>query len=156
MSDLTFSIEIARSPEDVFAFLLDPSRAPEWTSGLIAREFVTPPPVRVGSRWKETRKVAGMTHAVEIEVTLHEPPGEGRTPPYRHGGRGEAMGVEARFEAVVEAAGEGLSRVSLSADVVGRSMFTRPLAAKLRRAAEDEGDRPLQRLKAVLESGERT
>ena len=66
------------------------------------------------------------------------------------------MGVEASFVLVVEATGDGRSRVTLSADVVGRSMFTRPVANTLRRAAEDEGDRPLQRLKAVLEGGNRT
>ncbi|MCB9896748.1 MAG: SRPBCC family protein [Planctomycetes bacterium] len=156
MSEIIATIDVARTPEDVFAYLVDPSHAPEWTSGLVSREIVTPPPLGVGSRWRESRRVAGMSHEVEVEVTRHEPPGPGRAPPYVHGGRGETLGVEARFVVTVDALDDGGSRVTLGASIEGRSMFGRPLASRLRRAAEEEGDRPLRRLKQALEGSGRS
>jgi hypothetical protein len=48
MAPIVASIEISRSPEDVFAYVTDPSHLPEWQGGVVRAERVGEGPVAVG------------------------------------------------------------------------------------------------------------
>lgn len=63
---LTFdiNIDIARPPADVFAFISNLERIPEWNWAITSTQKITPGPVAVGSRYRQTRSVPGP--AVEI------------------------------------------------------------------------------------------
>jgi hypothetical protein len=50
MAPIATSIEIARSPEDVFAYIADFPRHPEWQDGLVSVTVETQGPTRVGTR----------------------------------------------------------------------------------------------------------
>ena len=74
MAAITSTIEIARSPEDVFAYLDEVTRHGEWQDGLISARLETDGPVRVGSRVTEVRKIGGRELTMSYEITEHEPP----------------------------------------------------------------------------------
>jgi hypothetical protein len=57
MTSISTSVEIARRPEDVFAYLSDVSRHPEWQDGLVSATVATGGPVGVGSRIVHRRKL---------------------------------------------------------------------------------------------------
>ena len=74
MAPITGSIEISRPPQDVFDYVGDLTRHPEWQSGLLGVEVVTDGPTRLGSRAKETRHVPGGNQTYEYEITEWDPP----------------------------------------------------------------------------------
>jgi hypothetical protein len=48
--DITTSTVIDRPVADVAAYAADPSNAPEWYANIASVEWITPPPLRVGSK----------------------------------------------------------------------------------------------------------
>jgi uncharacterized membrane protein len=68
------SIEIDRTPEEVFAYLDDLSRHGEWQQQIIDVKLETEGPTRVGSRATETRRVPGGPRSFTYEITEHDPP----------------------------------------------------------------------------------
>jgi carbon monoxide dehydrogenase subunit G len=73
MGTYEHTVEIARAPEDVFAFVTDPANYPQWQPSLVAIEPHAPGPLRVGSEATEVRRFLGR----EVETTWtcveHEP-----------------------------------------------------------------------------------
>ena len=61
------TIEIARTPEDVFAYLTDVANLPEWQSGVRAA-------ARSGDRIEETRSFLGREMHTTLEILESEPP----------------------------------------------------------------------------------
>lgn len=61
------SIEIARTPEDVFAYLSDVSHLPAWQSGVRRAE-------QNGDRIEETRHFLGRDMHTTLEILASEPP----------------------------------------------------------------------------------
>ncbi len=61
------TIEIARTPEDVFAYLTDVSNVPEWQSGVRSSE-------QKGDRIEETRSFLGREMHTTLEILESEPP----------------------------------------------------------------------------------
>jgi uncharacterized protein YndB with AHSA1/START domain len=75
MAPIVASIEISRSPEDVFACVTDPSHLPEWQGGVVRAERIGEGPVVVGTRAVVTRRMGRreLNMTVEIaELDLHE------------------------------------------------------------------------------------
>ena len=60
-------IEIARTPEEVFAYLSDVANLPEWQSGVRAA-------VQTGDRIEETRSFLGREMRTTLEILENEPP----------------------------------------------------------------------------------
>jgi carbon monoxide dehydrogenase subunit G len=60
-------IEIARTPEDVFAYLTDVSHLPEWQSGVRRAEMKD-------GRVEETRSFLGREMHTTLEIVESEPP----------------------------------------------------------------------------------
>jgi carbon monoxide dehydrogenase subunit G len=69
----TKTIEIARSPQEVFAYLADVSKLPEWQSSLQSASS-DDAELRVGSRIREKRKFMGRDVTTHLEVTALERP----------------------------------------------------------------------------------
>lgn len=68
------TIEIGRSPQEVFTYVSDMGRHPEWQDKLLAASVETEGPTRVGTRVKQTRRVGRGTRTFTLEVTEHDPP----------------------------------------------------------------------------------
>ena len=61
------TVEIARTPEEVFAYLTDVANLPEWQSGVRAAE-------QKGDRIEETRSFLGREMHTTLEILESEPP----------------------------------------------------------------------------------
>jgi uncharacterized membrane protein len=66
-----FSIEIDRPPSEVFAFITNADRLPEWQSDVVKAEWQGEP--AQGTRIREVRRVLGRRLEIEQEVTDYEP-----------------------------------------------------------------------------------
>src|SRR5919201_726285 len=66
-----FSVDIARPPSDVFAYLTDPTNLPEWQSSAIEAHWEGEK--APGAHVKEVRKFLGRRMESELEVTEYEP-----------------------------------------------------------------------------------
>jgi uncharacterized membrane protein len=74
MARITGTIEIARTPQDVFDYATDLVRQGEWQTGIVSVDIETDGPTGVGTRAVETRHVPGGTRTFPFEITEHEPP----------------------------------------------------------------------------------
>ena len=73
MITVTDSIEIARPPEQVFAYLTDPAKVSTWQNALEVRQL-TPGPVGPGTRFREIHTALGIRARPQVtEVVAFEP-----------------------------------------------------------------------------------
>jgi uncharacterized membrane protein len=146
MAPISSTIEIDRSPEDVFAYIDDLARHGEWQDQIVSVEVLTEGPTRVGSRAAEVRHVGGGDRKVTYEITEHDPP-------RRASFRGIDGPVRPVGTVTVEPAGDGSrSRVTIELELVGHGMgkLVAPVAMReaKKRMPEDQA-----RLKERLEQG---
>ena len=143
MAPIATSVEIARSPEDVFAYIADFPRHPEWQEGLVSVTVETQGPSRVGTRVVHRRKLGPQTVATTSEVTAYDPPHvlgfRGIDGPIRAEGsqRVEPAGDRSRVLFEMELKGHGLGKLMLP---MARKQAARQVAAsheKLKRILED-------------------
>jgi carbon monoxide dehydrogenase subunit G len=68
------TVSIARSPAEVFPWLLEADRVARWMSGLQVYEPLQPGPLRVGSRIRQELSVSGQLLRFELHVTELDAP----------------------------------------------------------------------------------
>lgn len=74
MATITRSIQIARAPDEVFAYLDDLEAHREWQEQIESATVLTDGPARVGTEVEETRKVGGgRTIVMRWRLTEHDP-----------------------------------------------------------------------------------
>lgn len=142
---ITHSIEIDRTPEDVFAYLDQFDRHGEWQSNIVRATNETEGPVRVGTRVKEIRKIGGREQDTSFEVTEYEPP-------RRSSFRGVVGPIRPLGAVTVEPLGDGSkSKVSVEFDLVGHGLgkLFAPLARRQARKTISDNQ---TKLKARLEA----
>jgi uncharacterized membrane protein len=145
MAPITSVVEIARSPEDVFAYVDDLARHGEWQDQIVSVKVDTEGPTRVGTRATEVRKIGGREQTMTYEITVHDPPKSfgfrGLDGPIRPDGKGTIEplddGARSRLTLELSLSGHGLGKLIL------------PLA---RRQAKKEVPASQQHLKERLES----
>jgi uncharacterized membrane protein len=146
MAPIIESVEIARSPEEVFRYIDDLSSHGEWQGQIVSVHVDTEGPTRVGTRATDTRKVPGGPREFTYEITEHDPPRKASfqviNGPVRPTGT-----------VTVEPVGDGSrSRVTLQIDFVGHG-FGKLLAPLARRDARKHIPEDQVRLKERLEAG---
>jgi hypothetical protein len=109
MRFFTYTIEIARAPERVWAYMMNFDNAPRWRSLVRRIDVLTPAPVGVGSQLKVTFDARGTVRALTTEVWAFD---HAR----RFGLRNTEQGITGTFLYVLEPAGAG-TRVTFSCDV---------------------------------------
>ena len=147
MAAITETVEIARRPEDVFAYIDDLERHGEWQEEIVSARVEGEGPTRVGTRCVEVRKVPGREQTVTYEITEHDPPRSfafrGVDGPIRPVGKGTIEpldgGERSRFTIEFDFETHGFAGKAL-----------RPIALMQARKAIPKGQ---QRLKERLESG---
>jgi hypothetical protein len=129
----------------VFAFLEEVENNTRWLRGMESSTWTTPPPVRVGSRYRQRARFLGKRIETSFEVTVHRP-GELVTISSREGSS-FPLTVTRR----VEALDAGRCRVTetVDSDPSGFYRFAEPL---LRRLVQRNIQRDYRRLKALLEA----
>lgn len=147
MAPIVETVEIAKSPPEVFAYLDALTRHGEWQEQIENVELLTEGPTRVGSRAVDTRRVPGGRRKITYEITEHDPP-------RRAAFRGLDGPIRPEGSITVEPLDEGRrSRVTLELDLVGHGLMGKLLAPIARRDARKRVPEDQTRLKERLESG---
>ena len=133
------SVEIARSPDDVYAYLADPSNLPSW-QGPVHEVAWSGGPAAAGDTFREQRTFLGRRVDSRVEVTAADPGREFSV-------RASPGPVEVTARHFLTRAGEGtLVRVEVEATRVPRLV-----AGVAARNAGKQADEDLARLKRLLE-----
>ena len=147
MAALVESIEIARSPDDVFAYATDPSRMAEWQESVVGSQLQGEGPPGPGKRVTQTRRIGKSERTMTAELTEF-------TPPSAWAGHGIDGPVRAQFRGTVEPLEEGArSRVTLELDFKGHGIGMLLVPLVVRKQAQRELPKNMQTLKERLESG---
>ncbi len=144
MATIVDSIEIARTPEVVFAYI-DFERFGEWQDNIVSVQRETEGPTRVGSRATVSRKTPTGPQPVTLEITEYDPP-------RRISVRGTSGPIRTAWTVTIELAGDGRSQITTKLDVVGHRLG-KLLAPLAQRQARGDVPRQNQKLKERLESG---
>ena len=67
---------INAEPEVIFAYVADLTHHDQWAANQLQIEPVSPGPAAVGSRYRSTAQVNGITFTAELQVTKYQPPRE--------------------------------------------------------------------------------
>lgn len=97
--------------EKVFALVADIDRAGEWMPADARVERLTEGPLRVGSRYRETRPVMGRIDTEEYEITVFDPPNLIEV--YADGRKGTAGRGEFRIQIFLDREGPGATKVTM-------------------------------------------
>jgi len=139
------SVDVDRRPEDVFAYVTDPSRFDEWQESAVRGHIEGGGAQTVGSKCITTRRVGSREQTSTAEVTRLSPPNSWSV-------RGIDGPVRANVDVTIEPLDQGdRSHVTIRLEFIGRGigrlivpLFVRPQAAK-------EAPRSCQKLKQRLE-----
>jgi uncharacterized protein YndB with AHSA1/START domain len=139
------SVEISRRPEDVFAYVTDPSHLPDWQESVVSVRGEAP--YTVGSTVVVTRRVGRMEREVTSKL------GE-LTPPSAWAVRGIDGPIRGDVKGTVEPLGDGeRSKVTIALDLEGHGIGKLLLPLVVRRQVRAEMPRNMQKLKEQLELG---
>jgi uncharacterized protein YndB with AHSA1/START domain len=148
MPAIVESIEIARRPEDVFPYVTDPSRFPEWQGSVVSARREGNGPLAVGSRALVTRRVGPRQLPTTEEMAELNPP---RTWAVRGVG---GLPVIAIAKGTIEPVDDGKrSRVTIALEFKGHGIGRLLVPLIVRRQARGQLPRDEQKLKEVLERG---
>jgi len=138
------SVDIDRPLHEVWEYLTDPERVPEWQSSAQSSHQVSDGPMRVGTRLRDERRFMGRRATSDVEVSEYEPERlftlHGLSGPVR---------FTVRHRLSENGSGTRLD-VDAEADPGGIGRFMRPV---IERAAGHELRGDFNRLKERLEAG---
>jgi uncharacterized protein YndB with AHSA1/START domain len=145
MPPIVSSFEIARPPEEVYSYVTDPSRFPEWQHDVVRVRIQGARPPGVGTRFTTIRRIGRVELTTTQEITESSPPRSWA-----------ARGVDGPFRPsahiTVEPLGDGKrSRVTIALDFEGRGIGKLLPLDVIRRMAAKQAPRSYRNLKQRLE-----
>ncbi|WP_149182173.1 SRPBCC family protein [Streptomyces sp. TRM49041] len=150
MSSIKESVVIDRRPEEVYAYVSDPTHLPEWQESAVEAHQVGDTPLGVGSRVEVTRQVGKRVIPMTMEVTEFDPPRSWRM----HGVEGP---VRPDLRGTVESIDDGTrSRLTLDLNIEGHGKGKLLVPMVIRPFARKEMPSNERRLKSLLEGGDTT
>jgi uncharacterized membrane protein len=144
MAPIVDSIEINRTPADVFAYYEDLAKHGEWQQQIVSVHLETDGPTRVGSRATDTRRLPGGTRDIRYEISEHDAP-------HKSAFRGVSGPIRPLGSVTIEPLDGGArSKLTLEFELKGHGVGV--LFAPLARAnARKAIPKSHQRLKEILE-----
>jgi uncharacterized protein YndB with AHSA1/START domain len=150
MAPIVHSVEIDRSPEDVFAYVIDPGTFTEWQSTVVSAHAEDGQPAHIGSRVVMTRKLGGREQTMTSAITELDPP---RSYAFRIiDGPVRAIG-KGRFEPLD---GGARTRLTFELDFEGHGIGKVLVPLVVRRQASKEMPQSHAQLKRCLEKAQTT
>ena len=147
MAPIVSSFEIARPADEVYAYVTDPSRFPEWQDGVLRVRVEGDRAPGVGTRFTTTRRIGHVEQTTTQEVTESSPPktwtARGVDGPFRPGA---AVTVE-------PLAGGARSRITIALDFEGHGIGKLLPLDVIRRMAAKGAPKSYRNLKERLERG---
>ena len=147
MTAIVESVEIARTPAEVFAYVTDPTHLPEWQESVVSVERVGGEPRGVGSRVKVVRRVGRVERTMTSELAALNPPSSWEV-------RGVDGPVRGMVKGTVAPLDDGRrSRVTIELDFESHGVGKLLVPLVVHRQARKEMPRNTQHLKERLEAG---
>jgi uncharacterized protein YndB with AHSA1/START domain len=142
----TATIEVARPPGEVFAYVTDPSKFVEWQHGVVSGHRSGAGPQRPGDRVFSTRRMGLIRSRTTAEITEVDPPQRWRL-------RGIDGPVRADVQVLVEPLDGGTrSKVTVELEMSGFGIGRLVVPLAVRPRVPGEMDANMQRLKQRLEA----
>lgn len=141
MIRIEFTVAIERPPAEVFEYLSDIERLPEWQSSAVVAHAEGP--LREGARVAEKRRLLGREVESELEVVAYDPP---RRLTLR------SLGGPVKFTVDHELAEDDGGTLLQFVAEARPGAFLRLAEPVLARTAEQEFRKDFERLKEILES----
>ena len=139
MEPLVSTIEIARPPEEVFAFATDPLRFAEWQRDVVRVRMLDE------SRFVTTRRVGGAERTMTQQIIRNEPP-------RNWAAQGVDGPIRPHASIAIEPIDGGMrSRVTFTLAFEGKGLGV-PLAPLVRRQAQKGAPTSYRNLKKLLEA----
>ena len=142
MASFAHSVEIPRPPAEVFPWLLEEDKVPQWTGHLTRYERVDGGELGTGSRVRQVLEVSGRTIDVELEITAYQPPSGAQT-------SFSTNGIEVVSSYALEAAGAG-TRLTQTIEAKPSGLTARMLVPVLQPRLEEKLTQDLERLRETL------
>ena len=116
MPPIVSHLDIARPPEEVYAYVTDPSRFPQWQRDVLRVRIQGGRPPGVGSRFTTTRRIGPVEQTMTQEITE-------LSPPRRWAARGVDGPLRPSADVTVEPLDGGTrSRVTIALDFEGQGI----------------------------------
>jgi carbon monoxide dehydrogenase subunit G len=135
------TVEIPRPPEEVFPWLLEEDKVPQWTSHLESYTALDGA-LGTGSRVRQVLEVSGRRIDVELEITAYDPPQGAET-------RFSTNGIEVINAYALVSSGGG-TRLTQSVDAKPSGLTARMLVPVIQPRLEDKLTQDLERLREEL------
>ena len=100
------------APTDVFPYLFEADKVPQWTTGLHSYERLDGGAARAGLEFRENLEVSGQKIDAELEITAFEPP-------HRAESRTEIRGIDVISTYELTPSGSG-TRLTQTIEAIGR------------------------------------
>lgn len=136
------TVHLNKPVEQVFAFLMDPTKLTTWQANLIKIDKITEGPLRLGSRFQEVRRLGRRETEIQGEIIAFEPNKRFETKTLT------SPQVTVSYFLEPE---EGGTRVN-HRFVMWTSGFMRLLEPLIAKSIREENDLDLKNLKRILES----
>ena len=147
MTAIVESVEIARPPAEVFAYITDPTHLPEWQESVVSVEREGGEPRGVGSRVKIVRRIGRMERTMTSEL-------EATSPPSSWSVRGLDGPIRGMVKGTIAPLDNGArSRVTIELDFESHGIGKLLVPLVVRRQAQREMPKNVQHLKERLEGG---
>jgi uncharacterized protein YndB with AHSA1/START domain len=147
MATIVESIEIARSPDDVFSYMTDPAHLTEWQVGLVSVRPVGDAAPAVGARFTTVRRVGSRERTMTMETTE-------LSPPKSFSARGIDGPIRGLVKGTVEPVeGGARSRATIELDFEGHGIGLLLVPLVVRRQAKTQMPENMRKLKDALERG---
>jgi uncharacterized protein YndB with AHSA1/START domain len=141
------SVEIARTPEDVFAYVTDPSHLAEWQESVVSTRLEGGGAPAVGSRVAVVRRMGRSERTMTMELAELNSPRSWAVRGIDGPVRGNARGTVEPLD------GGARSRVTIELDFEGHGIGKLLVPLVVRRQAQKEMPKNMQNLKERLERG---
>jgi len=146
MGSIVSQVEIARAPEEVFDYVIDPARFTEWQENVIGAGM-DERPTTVGSKCMTKRRIGGGEREFASEVTVMDPPRAWAV-------QGINGPIRSRVNVTVEpVAGREASTVTIDLDFEGHGIGKVLVPLLVKPQSRKEMQRNMARLKDRLEAG---
>jgi uncharacterized protein YndB with AHSA1/START domain len=142
MASTSRSTDIAKPPDEVFPYLFEEDKVPQWTTGLDGYERVDSGTLGQGSKFREKLEVSGQKIDAVLEVTRYDPP-------HRAAVRTEIRGVDVAFTYDLAPNGGG-TRLTQSVEASGGGLKGRVLIPMIQPYLERKIEADLAALASLL------
>ena len=142
MASFSHTINVPKPPGEVFPWLLEEDKVPQWTTRLQAYEVRGGGPIGRGTRIRQVLTVSGQALDIELEITRYDPPGFA-------GSRFSTNGVEVGTTYALRATGAG-SELTQTLEGKASGFKARLLVPVVQPKLEAKLTEDLERLRGLL------